>query len=41
MATLCVVDDYIAPILKKRIQALDHQAPEQGLRVFFWDVIDV
>ncbi len=41
MATLCVVDDYIAPILKKRIQALDNDAPEQGLRVFFWDVIDV
>ena len=41
MSTLCVVDDYIAPILKKRIQALDRQMPEQGLRVFFWEVIDV
>ena len=41
MATLCVVDDYIAPILKKRIQALDRQMPEQGVRVFFWEVIDV
>lgn len=41
MATLCVMDDDIAPILKKRIQALDNSAPEQGLRVFFWDVIDV
>ncbi len=41
MATLCVVDDNIAPILKKRIQALDNDAPEQGLRVFFWDIIDV
>jgi nitrogen regulatory protein PII len=41
MATLCVVDDYIAPILKKMIQALDHSAPNQGLRVFFWDVVDV
>ena len=41
MATLCIVDDYIAPILKKRIQALDRQMPEQGLRVFFWEVIDV
>ncbi len=41
MATLCVMDDEIAPILKKRIQALDNSAPEQGLRIFFWDVIDV
>lgn len=41
MATLCVVDDYIAPILKKRIKALDNSAPEQGLRVFFWEVVDV
>ena len=41
MATLCVVDDNIAPILNKRIQALDNSAPEQGLRVFFWDIIDV
>ena len=41
VATICVVDDYIAPILKKRIQALDRQMPEQGLRVFFWEVIDV
>ena len=41
MATLCIVDDYIAPILKKRIQALDNEAPEQGLRIFFWETIDV
>lgn len=41
MATLCVVDDNIAPILKKRIQALDNSAPQQGLRIFFWEVIDV
>ena len=41
MAMFCVVDDNIAPILKKRIQALDNDAPEQGLRVFFWDIIDV
>ena len=41
MATLCIVDDYITPILKKRIPGLDHYAPEQGLRIFFWDVIDV
>lgn len=41
MATLCIVDDYIAPILKNRIQGLDHSAPEQGLRIFFWDVVDV
>ena len=41
MATLCIVDDYIAPILKKRIQALDNDAPEQGLRIFFWEIIDV
>jgi hypothetical protein len=41
MATLCIVDDNIAPILKKRIQALDNSAPEQGLRIFFWEAIDV
>lgn len=41
IATLCVVEDYTAAILKKRIQTLDHSAPEQGLRVFFWDVVDV
>lgn len=41
MATLCILDDNIAPILKKRIQGLDHSAPEQGIRVFFWEVIDV
>lgn len=41
MATLCVVDDNIAPILKKRIQGLDHSAPEQGIRVFFWETMDV
>ena len=41
MATLCIVDDNIAPILKKRIQALDNEAPEQGLRIFFWETIDV
>lgn len=41
MATLCILDDNIAPILKKRIQRLDHSAPEQGIRVFFWEVIDV
>lgn len=41
MATLCIVDDNIAPILKKRIQALDNSAPEQGLRIFFWETIDV
>ncbi len=41
MATLCVVEDNIAPVLKKRIDALDNKAPEQGLRVFFWDTIDV
>lgn len=41
MATLCILDDNIAPILKKRIQGLDHSTPEQGIRVFFWEVIDV
>lgn len=41
MATMCVVHENIAPILKKRIQALDREAPEQGIRVFFWDVVDV
>jgi hypothetical protein len=41
MATLCIVEDNIAPILKKRIQALDNEAPEQGLRIFFWETIDV
>lgn len=41
MATLCIVDDNIAPILKKRIQALDKSAPQQGLRIFFWETIDV
>lgn len=41
MSTLCIVEDNIAPILKKRIQALDHSAPQQGLRVFFWEIIDV
>ncbi|MCF0210295.1 MAG: hypothetical protein HUK18_03115 [Bacteroidales bacterium] len=41
MATLCICDDNIAPILKKRIQALDHSAPEQGIRVFFWETMDV
>lgn len=41
MATLCILDDYIAPILKKRIQVLDNSAPEQGLRIFFWNIIDV
>ncbi|MDR0971079.1 MAG: hypothetical protein LBM25_01680 [Bacteroidales bacterium] len=41
MATLCIVEDNIAPILKKRIQGLDNDAPEQGLRIFFWDIIDV
>ena len=41
MATLCIVDDYIAPILKKMIQALDRQTPKQGLRIFFWETIDV
>ncbi|MGP1515098.1 MAG: PG0541 family transporter-associated protein [Bacteroidales bacterium] len=41
MATLCIVDDNIAPVLKKRIQVLDSDAPEQGLRVFFWEVVDV
>lgn len=41
MALICVVEDNIAAILKKRIQALDYSAPEQGLRIFFWDVVDV
>ena len=41
MATLCFVEENIAPILKKRIQALDREAPDQGLRIFFWDVVDV
>lgn len=27
--------------LQKRIQALDNEAPEQGLRIFFWETIDV
>ena len=41
MATLCIIEDNIAPILKKRIQVLDNEAPEQGLRIFFWETIDV
>lgn len=41
MATLCIIDDNIAPILKKRIQALDHESPDPGLRIFFWESIDV
>ncbi len=39
MATLCIVEDNVAKELNKRIQILDEGAPEQGLRVFFWDTV--
>lgn len=41
MATLAIVDENIAPILKKRIQALDREQPGHGLRIFFWETCDV
>ncbi|MBP1630189.1 MAG: hypothetical protein H6Q15_1082 [Bacteroidetes bacterium] len=41
MATLAIVDENIAPILKKRIQALDREQPSHGLRIFFWETCDV
>ncbi len=41
MATLCIVEDSVAPTLRQRIESLDNDAPEQGLRVFFWNIVDV
>ncbi|MDD2287276.1 MAG: PG0541 family transporter-associated protein [Bacteroidales bacterium] len=41
IATLAIVDDNLAPILKKRIQSLDHEQPGHGLRIFFWETCDV
>jgi len=39
MATLCIIEDDIAIKLNKRILLLDADAPEQGIRIFFWDTI--
>jgi hypothetical protein len=41
MATLCVVEDSTAPLLKKMLQGVDNRAPQQGVRVFFWQAVDV
>ncbi|MDR1726214.1 MAG: hypothetical protein LBR17_07230, partial [Bacteroidales bacterium] len=41
MATLCIIEDSTASLLKKMLRGVDSAAPAQGLRVFFWDIVDV